>query len=121
MTFGTLLLAVVVGSRAWASSSPYSCFRRPLAPQDGAVDPCGLNWTLQYKRGSVRHTFRYRLVARSLDTSQFTVMENILSANAPRVSVARTTNENLFAERPPSRKQWLKVSGGGRARGQRGF
>ena len=34
-------------------------------------------------------------MARSLDTAQVTVMEKVRSANAPRVSVARTTNENV--------------------------
>ena len=35
------------------------------------------------------------LVASSLDTAQVTVIENVRSANAPRESVARTTNENV--------------------------
>ena len=74
---------------------PHSCFRRLLAPQDGAVDPCGLSWTPRYKRESVRHTFLFWLVARLLDIAQLTVMENVRSAKAPRVSVARTTNENV--------------------------
>ncbi len=55
----------------------------------------GTLWTPRYMRGSVRHTFLFWLVGRSLDTAQVTVMENVRSANAPRVSVARTTNENV--------------------------
>ena len=64
-------------------------------PRDGAVDPCGLSWTPQYKRGLIHHTFLFRLAAEAFDTAQLTVMENVRSANAPRVSVARTTNENF--------------------------
>src|SRR5215213_6556962 len=65
-----------------------------LGRVDASFDRCGLSWTAHCKRGSCR-TFLFWLVARSLDAVQLTVMENILSANAPRVSVARTTNENV--------------------------
>lgn len=33
--------------------------------------------------------------SKALDTAQLTVMENVHSAKAPRVSVARITNENV--------------------------
>jgi hypothetical protein len=64
-------------------------------PRGGAVDPCGLSWAPQYKRRLVHHTFLFRLAAEAFDSAQLTVMENVRSANAPRVSVARTTNENV--------------------------
>ena len=62
------MLAVVIGSQAWAASGLRSCSCR---------------------------TFPFWLVARSFDLAQVTVMEKVRSANAPRVSVARTTNENV--------------------------
>jgi hypothetical protein len=46
-------------------------------------------------RRLVHHTFLFRLAAEAFDTAQLTVMENMRSANAPRVSVARTTKENV--------------------------
>lgn len=64
-------------------------------PRDSAVDPRGLSWTPQYMRRLVHHTFLFRLAAEAFDTAQLTVMENVRSANAPRVSVARTTKENV--------------------------
>jgi hypothetical protein len=59
-----------------------------------SLDGSFVDSSLQARIGSCR-TCLFWLVARSLDAAQVTVMENILSANAPRVSVARTTNENV--------------------------
>ena len=54
-----------------------------------------LPYTALYEPGATRQTFSNFGSWSNGPIAQLTVMEKVLSANAPRLSVARTTNENV--------------------------